>query len=193
LPRCVACLQGFTWECENGGCTDNPDNNNQSEPNSSTSSNTNGQTDSQSDLPFSEEAGEFDGREVRQHNDSSLRDQQSTGRKRAAVMYPLDREADCEWKMQSSVGGGPKPIIGCLNGKQQARHHGPDKNTLNNDRGNVHRICHNCHNRWHTQNDEIYVWGIIQNPHSPVAASLSEIGQSEVYWAGRKLVKANDG
>jgi hypothetical protein len=36
---------------------------------------------------------------------------------------------------------------------QQARHHGPDYNTLNNDPTNVSRICHVCHNRWHAAND----------------------------------------
>lgn len=107
-------------------------------------------------------------------------------------MYPLDRDADCEWKMKANVGGGPKPIIGCINGKQQARHHGPDKNTLNNDEGNVHRICVTCHNRWHTENDHIYAWGIIQNPHAPVEADLTTVAQNEMSWASRKVVKAKD-
>ena len=96
--------------------------------------------------------------------DDSLKDQQSTGRKRAARMYPLDRSGDCEWLGKSNCGGGPHPILGCgLNGipagKQRARHHGPDKNTLNNDESNVHRICHSCHNRWHAANDPDYIPG----------------------------------
>lgn len=193
MPRCVACLQGFTWECENDpNCTNSTSNDNQPQSTDSSNSNSNDQKDSTEDHSFSDEVGEFDGREVNTHNDANLKDQQSTGRKRAAVMYPLDREADCDWKMSKNAGGGSKAIIGCINGKQQARHHGPDKNTLNNDLGNVHRICHNCHNRWHTENDNIYVSGIIQNPHSPVGASMQDIGNNEIYWAGRKVVKAND-
>lgn len=88
--------------------------------------------------------------------DDALVDQQSTGRKRAARLYPLNRSAVCEWQGKKNMGGGPKPIEGCADGKQQARHHGPDKNTLNNEEGNVHRICHTCHNRWHAANDPNY-------------------------------------
>jgi len=99
----------------------------------------------------------------RQKPDGALKDQQSTGRKRAAKLYPLDREATCEWANKTECGGG-NTISGCgirmlpsglLSpvGKQQSRHHGPDYNTLNNDPGNVHRICHSCHNAWHAVND----------------------------------------
>lgn len=94
--------------------------------------------------------------------DSALKDQQSTGRKRAAKLYPLDRSAECEWANKKQAGGGVT-IIGCgirlrdnktvPVGLQQSRHHGPDYNTLNNDPGNVHRICHSCHNAWHAVND----------------------------------------
>lgn len=99
----------------------------------------------------------------KQKSDHQLKDQQSTGRKRAAKLYPLDKEAVCEWANKRGVGGGvtidgcgirldssgsPTPV-----GKQQSRHHGPDYNTLNNDPGNVHRICHRCHNSWHAVND----------------------------------------
>ena len=95
--------------------------------------------------------------------DSALKDQQSTGRKRAAKLYPLDRAATCEWANDNNAGGG-NTIPGCgirirdnkkvPVGLQQARHHGPDYNTLNNDPGNVHRICHSCHNYWHSMNDK---------------------------------------
>lgn len=84
--------------------------------------------------------------------DASLVDQQSTGRKRAAKLYPLDSEAYCEWSGKKEQGGGKTPIDGCgirpgsNIGLQQCRHHGPDKNTLNNELGNVHRICTPCHN-----------------------------------------------
>jgi hypothetical protein len=96
--------------------------------------------------------------------DGALKDASSTGRKRAAVMYPLDREADCEWANKEEAGGGitikgcgiridPKTKEVIPIGKQSNRHHGPDYNTLNNDDGNVHRICARCHNSWHAVND----------------------------------------
>lgn len=98
---------------------------------------------------------------TRGKRDSSLKDQQSTGRKRAAKLYPLDRTARCQWSNASGenrMGGGKVPVpFGC-NNLQQCRHHGPDKNTLNNEQGNVHRICHWHHNNWHQLNDENYDW-----------------------------------
>ena len=91
--------------------------------------------------------------------DAALRDQQSTGRKRAARAYPLFRDQPCEWRTKTRCGGGTAPIKGCDDGTQQARHHGPDKSTLNNDEGNVWRICNGCHARWHVANDADYIPG----------------------------------
>lgn len=97
--------------------------------------------------------------------DASLKDQQSTGRKRAAQLYPLNPEGYCEWAGKSNQGGGSHPVDGCgirpgtSVGLQQSRHHGPDKNTLNNEAGNVHRICTSCHNEWHAKNDKDYIPG----------------------------------
>jgi len=115
----------------------------------------------------SDEAGEIPAQSTtrvrRTKPDAALTDQQSTGRKRAAKKYPLDRNAPCEWLGKKSMGGGTRPIDGCPvadNCTQQARHHGPDKNTLNNEEGNVHRIGHICHNRWHAANDPDYVPGM---------------------------------
>lgn len=88
--------------------------------------------------------------------DAAVTDQQSTGRKRAAKLYPLDEKKACEWRDKPTAGGGANPIVPCTSGTQQARHHGPDKNTLNNEPGNVHRICHTCHVRWHAANDNDY-------------------------------------
>lgn len=122
--------------------------------------------------------------------DATLKDQQSTGRKRAAVAYPLDFEAPCEWKRLKLAGGGQFPLVGCREGLQQARHHGPDKNTLNNDKGNVHRICHTCHNRWHARNDPVYVPGEIPNKHDDeTMADIEDILESEVYFARNKPKK----
>ena len=108
-----------------------------------------------------------------QKRDAYLKDQQSTGRKRAARLYPLDKDKDCEWKGLSECGGGTRPIVGCVSGKQQSRHHGPDKSTSNNSEGNVHRICHRCHNRWHAANNKEYDWtsttvkGHLPRPQTP--------------------------
>lgn len=109
-------------------------------------------------------------------------------------MFPLDLEASCEWKMQKECGGGSSPIVGCRDGKQQARHHGPDKNTLNNDVGNVHRICHNCHNRWHTKNDPSYNYELRHEypKHNPCPCELDDIIESELYWKENKAIRAKD-
>ncbi len=105
----------------------------------------------------------------RHKRDANLKDQQSTGRKRAARQYPLDRSAPCEWAGNSNCGGGLYPILGCISGLQQARHHGPDKSVSNNEEGNVHRICHYCHNRWHSANNAEYDWNDTRvKPHAPV-------------------------
>lgn len=85
-----------------------------------------------------------------------ITDVQSTGRKRAALMYPIEEGEKCEWQSLLQAGGGVKPIIGCYENHAVAIHHGPDKNTLNNKRSNVHKICAYCHNYWHAVNDEFY-------------------------------------
>lgn len=186
--KCVACRQGFFWECRaTGNCG--------VEDGDSSSANVSA-SDSvpligAGDLSvLDEEPEEVELRTYK--DDSALRDQQSTGRKRAAKLYPLDYEAPCEWQMKKNCGGGKYPITGCIAGTQTDRHHGPEKNTLNNDRGNVHRICSTCHNRWHTLNDEGYVWTDIQEPHEPRIADAMDLAESEEFWAGRKLIKAKD-
>jgi len=92
-----------------------------------------------------------------------LKDPESTGRKRAAKLYPLDKDAPCEWQGLDpwdvqEVSGSRLPFGPCEDGKQLNRHHGPDKNPLNNEKGNVHRICTRDHNLWHMLNDEDYDW-----------------------------------
>jgi len=86
----------------------------------------------------------------------AITDIESTGRKRAAQLYPFFEGMKCEWIGLYNAGGGAVPIIGCRDGVAKARHHGPDKNTVNNSPTNVHRICHDCHNRWHALNDSFY-------------------------------------
>lgn len=98
-------------------------------------------------------------------------DPTSTGRKRAAMMAPILTGQRCAWAGLKHAGGGVVPILGC-NGHlliekkggdeeqgflQGDRHHGPDKNTLNNSVGmNLHSICVVCHHRWHSVNDPYY-------------------------------------
>lgn len=86
----------------------------------------------------------------------SYKDPISTGRKRAAEMYPIETGMVCEWANLKFAGGGVVPIVGCIGRAATDRHHGPDKNTMNNALGNVHRICSYCHNTWHGVNDPHY-------------------------------------
>lgn len=182
--RCISYLVGRDWECEHeGSCVGNSPVANDFDPDFGDLVGQDSKQEGGPGVPV---------REINTYkDDSTLRDQQSTGRKRAAEMYPLDREAPCEWSKKSNVGG-CKPIVGCIDGKQEARHHGPDKNTLNNESGNVHRICHNCHNRWHATNDESYIWGSVYAPHNPSTASLDELLKSEALWSTKKLKKVTD-
>lgn len=100
---------------------------------------------------------------------ASIRDQTSTGRKRAALLYPIPQEGQlCEWAGLVNAGGGVHPIVGCRGtiifpekGNDARRvpgaiHHGPDKSTLNNEPNNVSRVCVTCHNRWHALNNRFY-------------------------------------
>lgn len=134
-------------------------------------------------------------------SNDQIRDQTSTGRKRAAALYPITDGMVCEWSRLKFAGGGARPIIGCNGTVIYARkgkgalHHGPDKSTLNNEPGNVHRICTSCHNRWHTLNNPLYapkrpdagaaylpLSGTCL-PHDPnTQATDQEIFQNEVNW-----------
>lgn len=97
--------------------------------------------------------------------DDAVTDQQSTGRKRAAQLYPLKdengRPLPCDYANK------PAPTLpdymevqidgcgirkGTLAGKAQARHH-HNYNTLDNERANVALLCHSCHNLLHAKND----------------------------------------
>lgn len=100
----------------------------------------------------------------------------SAGRKEAAKLHQLDREAPCEWRGLANCGGGLNPITGCVVGKQEARHHGPVKKTTKNNRGNIHKICTKCHNLWHGQNDPVYNEKVYATlPHNPRAVTVEEI------------------
>ena len=140
----------------------------------------------------------------------------TTGRKRAGRLAPILTGMICEWSQLRYAGGGIVPIVGC-NGNVLAKvkrgadlpegtdsrgelHHGPDKTTLNNGPLNLHRICSDCHHRWHALNDDFYpedrpgpeepwlpvdgdhrVW-----PHDVVTlATNDELTKSDEWWAMR--------
>lgn len=129
----------------------------------------------------------------------------SAGRKRAATMYPIYEGMECEWAWLRYAGGGVIPVIGCRGNTiveknaegdnlQGDRHHGPDKNTIDNEAGNVHRICSACHTHWHALNDKFYTSprppaGEQWYPNVPyflhdslTTATEEELEQSEAYW-----------
>jgi hypothetical protein len=105
---------------------------------------------------------------------NQVTDVKSTGRKRAAAIMPFFEGQVCAWAMLKFAGGGVIPILGCqgnviadvksteaarLLGADEVghRHHGPDKNVLNNTpEVNLHGICTVCHTRWHALNDPFY-------------------------------------
>lgn len=103
-----------------------------------------------------------------------ITDVKSTGRKRAAAIMPFLQGQVCGWAHLKHAGGGVIPILGCKgntiadvkrteDAKERGadevghRHHGPDKNVLNNTPGiNLHGLCTPCHTRWHAINDPFY-------------------------------------
>lgn len=121
---------------------------------------------------------------------ANLKDPESTGRKRAAKLYPITNGSPCEWRGKKNCGGGRRPIIGCYDGIQQHRHHGPVKRTTRNELGNVHRICDDCHVHWHELNDLIYEeqeYGIL--PHDPIPATDEEIIRNTLAWKSGEMGK----
>jgi hypothetical protein len=84
------------------------------------------------------------------------KDAVSTGRKRAAELYPIQVGQVCDWAWYKVCGGGVEPITGCTGRPATNIHHGPDKSTLNNEASNISVICTFCHNRWHAANDKFY-------------------------------------
>jgi hypothetical protein len=124
---------------------------------------------------------------------NSVRDRHSTGRKRAAQIYPIFEGKPCEWRGKKNCGGGTKPIIGCINGIQVDRHHGPVKDTLRNEPGNVHRICKSCHNRWHALNDSIYNEEENEKlPHKPQEADELTLLAGEAEWKLKRKIPSYD-
>lgn len=158
---CPACAAGLYNECENPTVVeDNPD--------------------AQWIIPCFEKFAAVQGPPVIRKGDGAGRpvlspgevtDPVSTGRKRAVMLAPVLEGMRCEWAGLKHAGGGVVPIVGCeghplidRKGGDKERglyqgdlHHGPDKNTLNNAVGtNLHRICTDCHQRWHAANNAFY-------------------------------------
>lgn len=128
---------------------------------------------------------ELSPREAKKNN---LKDPESTGRKRAAQLYKIDPENPCEWQGKKNCGGGRYPVIGCRDGKQQHRHHGPVKRTTRNEVGNVHRICDDCHIHWHELNDLEYDekdYNLL--PHAPEPADDVELMKNILDWKSGEM------
>lgn len=159
---CLACGRGFHSECLNGCNNCHPD---------------------YAQITRSLQTiggGRYSGAPVK--DPESVKDRHSTGRKRAAQLYPIFRGNPCEWQGKKNCGGGHS-IVGCIEGLQQDRHHGPVKDTLRNEPGNVHRICKKCHNRWHAVNDPLYDEEEYNKlPHNPEEATELELLTSEAEW-----------
>jgi hypothetical protein len=97
-------------------------------------------------------------------NIGELADPLSTGRKRQAEMYPIQKGQACEWAGKLVVLQGMPSVVGCIHSPATDLHHGPDKNTLNNEsasRGvgvldNTWAICSECHNSVHAKHNGRY-------------------------------------
>lgn len=163
---CPSCGRGFHSECETGCDTCHPNIERLVIPY---------RGDSKGELSIGKGAPTKD--------PENVKDPFSTGRKRAAKMYPIFKAQPCEWRGKKDCGGGVNPIVGCLNGFQRDRHHGPVKSPLRNEPGNVHRICKDCHNRWHAKNDPEYIESKFNElPHNPSDATTDELMANELYW-----------
>lgn len=208
--KCVMCLSGFPKSCLTGSCESNLNTEEDLHTKQDLSltdqvelneSDINSKKSEVHDNVDEETSWRLQGRRSNvssrsNKRDANLKDQQSTGRKRAARLYPLNRESPCEWQGKSNCGGGKSPILGCLSGLQQARHHGPDKSVSNNEEGNVHRICHACHNRWHSSNNTDYDWNstttISHNPKPMTNDEKSEAAMQHLKYLSTKQKRIKD-
>lgn len=170
---CPECGRGFHWECELGCqlCHIGQEEKLRELKNTSTS-------------PNYHSGRSQDGAPIK--DPENVRDRLSTGRKRAAVDYPIFEHRPCEWQGKKNCGGGT-PVVGCMDGKQRDRHHGPIKDPLENTPGNVHRICSPCHHHWHAVNDPIYneyEWA--KTKHDPQPATELELVANKVFWESKR-------
>lgn len=178
MSMCIDCAEGFPELCQAGGCKVEPE------------------VTSLASLLAGDGFSEVtkkprDSRRVK--NDMNLKDPQSTGRHRAVAIHgKADPDEPCEWRGLANCGGGRFPILGCNSGVQENLHHGPDKNTLNNERINIHKLCSQCHNRWHTLNDVDYEWDGHHPLHSPKVPSEQDIKVDAERWKNKRVKAAKD-
>ena len=88
---------------------------------------------------------------------SRLKNPMRTGRMRDNAIKPIGPGDKCEWAELKYAGGGVIPIVGCLGNAATTVHHGPDKDWLNNNEENLHKLCSDCHSAYHKFNDPFYV------------------------------------
>lgn len=180
MGLCIDCAEGFPELCQLGGCKREPE--------------VTSLKDILASDVFSEPEPTKKVRDSRRKkNDMNLKDPQSTGRHRAVAIHgKADPEEPCEWRGLANCGGGHFPILGCDSGVQENLHHGPDKSTLNNERSNIHKICSQCHNRWHTMNDPDYEWDGHHPDHSPRKPTDSDFTIDNQRWKNRRIKVAKD-
>jgi hypothetical protein len=170
VSGCIACGRGFHRECLRGCKRCHP------EPIVPVQESVETEKENETPTSVSDDT-------PRSPKKTNLKDPKSTGRKRAARLYPILPDDPCEWRGKKNCGGGLRPIIGCYDGNQEHRHHGPVKDTVRNELGNVHRICTDCHVHWHELNDLIYKQSDYELlPHTPVEAGTEEIIQNILDW-----------
>jgi len=187
MAMCLDCASGFPELCEKGGCERPKE---EDEGHGKTISDILGDTDWLE--PEKRNRASRRGQTLdpnrkrdsrRKKNDGNLRDPHSTGRKRAVTLHGhANSDEPCEWRGRANCGGGRFPILGCDNGVQENLHHGPDKNTLNNERSNIHKICSQCHNRWHALNDPGYDWTGHHESHAPRDPTEEDLVLDSMRW-----------
>lgn len=122
-----------------------------------------------------------------------IMDPRATGSKRAATMYPLHFDEDCEWTGLLYAGGGYVTVVGCRGNLQEIRHHGPVVDMLENGPGNVHRICNQCDQRWHTLNASLEPGVDVLEHDRSTRAGASELDENELWWASQQLAAPRRG
>lgn len=195
MTMCLLCAEGFTELCESG-CEKPKEKSNDDQPKALP------EILADTDWLEPEKRNSRKGQVLdpnrkrdsrRKKNDGNLKDPHSTGRKRAVTLHGhANAELPCEWRGKANCGGGRFPILGCDNGVQENLHHGPDKNTLNNERENIHKICSQCHNRWHTLNDPGYEWDGHHQTHSPRDPEEEDLVLDSMRWKNVTITKAKD-
>lgn len=161
MPKCGPCLAGNCADCANEWVTDLVCNcTHEEQPTPTRPVGTIGAA-----LGLEPEEPDSTKKTRRLKSDDAVTDQQSTGRKRAAAMYPLKDENGN--RIPCDLANKPSPTLpnymevqidgcgvrkGTLASHAQARHHN-NYNTLDNERENVLLLCHSCHNLLHAKND----------------------------------------